>query len=101
MGFGAIRAGNSQVVRQGVWGIGLLEGCLGFQVWGALQEAGGEASVCLPAPSRVLALNLLHFSLRGMDQQQIANNPKYLTVHMQVVALVCAVVGLQPLEYDI
>lgn len=94
VGFGAIESGNSRVVRQGVWGIWLPEGCLSFQVWGALQETGGKASVCFPASSRVLALNLLNFSLRGMDQHPTANNPKYLSVHMQVVALVCAVVGL-------
>ena len=75
---------GKQAPRRGAWA---------SRLGGALQEAGGEAGVRLPAPSRVLALNLLHFSLRDVDQQQIANNPKYLTVHVQVVAPVCAAGG--------
>lgn len=94
-GFGVTGVGKGWVVRGVVWGSGLLRGgawAAGFG--GALQEAGGEAGVCLLAPSRVLSLNLLRFSLGDMDHQQIANNPKYLAVRMQAVALVCAAGGL-------
>lgn len=95
VGFGASGAGNGRVVR---WG------CGGKQApWRGVPGLPGFGGLCRglvtklasasPLLAEVLALNSLHFSLRDADQQQIANNPKYLTVHMQVVAPVCAAAG--------
>lgn len=107
MGQGELEVALRSRLAFGTLGAGLSGGVRGLPGLGggvcvcAPREAGSEAGAHLPSPSRALALNLLHFSLRGANEQQIANNPKYLAVHMRVVAPVCVAGVLLLLEYDI